>query len=256
MEMDQQSSAYRDSSDERPIALVTGANKGIGYEIAAQLARLGMTVLIGSRDRKRGEEAAAALRVAGGNVRCVVLDVTDMATIRTAVEDISEQCHRLDVLVNNAGVTGPRGLCTADLDVVRAVFETNVFGVVAVTNAMLPLLRRSSAGRIVNLSSSVGSLARTSDLTSPFAAVPPSAYGPSKTALNALTIQYAKELRSFGILVNAADPGGAATDMTRSLGYQMSRSAARAASVAVRLAVLGADGPTGEFFDDQGRVPW
>lgn len=238
------------------IALVTGANKGIGYEIAAQLARLGAMVLLGSRDRNRGEEAAAALRAAGGNVCCVVLDVTDATSIRTTAETIAERCHRLDVLVNNAGVTGPRALSTADLDAVRAVFETNVFGVLAVTNTMLPLLRRSSAGRIVNLSSSVASLSRTSDPSSPFAAVPPSAYGPSKTALNALTVQYAKELRSCGILVNAADPGGAATDMTRSLGYHMSRSAAQAASVAVRLATLPAGGPTGEFFDEQGRVPW
>ncbi len=238
------------------IALVTGANKGIGYEIAAQLARLGTMVLLGSRDRNRGEEAAAALRAAGGNVHCIVLDVTDATSIRTAAENIAERCHRLDVLVNNAGVTGPRALATADLDAVRAVFETNVFGALAVTNAMLPLLRRSSAGRIVNMSSSVASLSRTSDLNSPFAAVPPSAYGPSKTALNALTVQYAKELRGSGILVNAADPGGAATDMTRSLGYQMSRSAAQAAAVAVRLATLPSNGPTGEFFDDNGPVPW
>jgi NAD(P)-dependent dehydrogenase (short-subunit alcohol dehydrogenase family) len=238
------------------IALVTGANKGIGYEIAVQLARLGMTVLLGARDRRRGEEAAAALRAAGGDVRHVLLDVTDAASVRAAAAEIAGRFQRLDVLVNNAGITGPRALSTADVDAVRAVFETNVFGVVAVINAMLPLLRRSPAGRIVNLSSSVGSLTRLTDPNGPFAAIPPSVYGPSKTALNALTVQYAREVQGTGILVNAADPGGAATDMTRAFGYQMTRSAAQAASVAVRLATLGADGPTGGVFDETGRVPW
>jgi len=244
-------------NNDQTIALVTGASKGIGHEIAAQLASLGMMVLLGARDRTRGEQAAASLRAAGGDVRCVVLDVTDAVTIRTAAEEIAEQFQRLDVLVNNAGISSSPALSTADLDVVRAVFETNVFGVIAVTNAMLPLLRRSSAGRIVNLSSSVGSLARISDPNGPYGAVRPSAsYGPSKTALNALTVQYAKELQGCGILVNAADPGGTATDMTRSLGYQMKRSAAQAAAVVVRLATLGAGGPTGGFFDEAGRVEW
>jgi NAD(P)-dependent dehydrogenase (short-subunit alcohol dehydrogenase family) len=238
------------------IALVTGANKGIGREIAAQLAALEMTVLVGSRDSRRGEEATASLRP-GGDLRAITIDVTDPATIGAAAKYIEERFGRLDVLVNNAGITGPRGLRDADLASVRRVFETNVLGVITVTNAMLPLLMRSRQARIVNLSSSVGSLARVGDPGSPYFQIPPSAaYGPSKAALNALTVQYAKELRENDILVNAADPGGAATDMTRAFGYTLERSAAQAAKVVVRLATLGPNGPTGGFFDEDGPVPW
>jgi NAD(P)-dependent dehydrogenase (short-subunit alcohol dehydrogenase family) len=239
------------------VALVTGANKGIGYAIAAELAAGGMSVLLAARDAHRGEQAAAALRSAGRDVHPVVLDVTDLDTAHATVRYIDERYGRLDVLVNNAGITGPRGMASVDLDVVRAVFETNVFGVITVTNALLPLLRRAPCARIVNLSSSVGSFARTTDPDSPFANLPPSAsYAPSKAALNALTVHYAKELRDTNILVNAADPGGTATDMTKAFGYRLDRSPAQAASIAVRLATLGPDGPTGGFFDENGPVPW
>ena len=239
------------------IALVTGANKGIGYAIVAELAARGMSVLLAARDARRGEQAAAALRAAGGDVHPVVLDVTDPDSARATAEHVEERFGRLDVLVNNAGITGPRGVAAVDLDSVRAVFEANVFGVLTVTNALLPLLRRAPSARIVNLSSSAGSFARTTDPDSPFANLPPSAtYPPSKAALNALTVHYAKELRDTGILVNAADPGGTATDMTRAWGYRLDRSPAQAAKVAVRLATLGPDGPTGGFFDENGEVPW
>jgi NAD(P)-dependent dehydrogenase (short-subunit alcohol dehydrogenase family) len=238
------------------VALVTGANKGIGREIAALLAGRGMTVLLGARDRGRGEEAAAALRAAGGEVHAVALDVTDASTVRAAAERIEERFGRLDVLVNNAGIAGNRGQppSESELASVRAVFETHYFGVILVTNAMLPLLRRSPAPRIVNVSSGLGSLAAQSDLDGPLAQVPPSAgYEPSKTALNALTVQYAKELRKDNVLVNAANPGWCATDLNNHAGY---RTPAQGAAIAVHLATLGPDGPTGGFFSDDGPVPW
>jgi NAD(P)-dependent dehydrogenase (short-subunit alcohol dehydrogenase family) len=240
------------------IALVTGANKGIGYQIAAQLAGLGVTVLLAARDQPRREEAAAALRSAGGEVHPVALDVTNPATIREAAEYVDDHFGRLDVLVNNAGISGGgQAPSTADLDAVRKVFETNVFGVIAVTNAMLPLLKRSSAPRIVNVSSDVGSLAKMADSGHYFATLPASAaYPPSKTALNSLTVQYAKDLREDNILVNAAAPGACATDFTKYLGIPIARTAAHGAAIAVRLATLDPDGPTGGFFNDDGPVPW
>jgi NAD(P)-dependent dehydrogenase (short-subunit alcohol dehydrogenase family) len=240
----------------RTIALVTGANKGIGYQVVEQLAALGMTVLLAARDRQRREEAASALRSAGADVHPVALDVTDAATVAAAARHIDERFGRLDVLVNNAGITGGRSQApsTADLDMVREVFDTNVFGVMRVTNAMLALLKRSSAPRIVNVSSGVGSLAAMSDPDGPLTALPASAaYVPSKTLLNSLTVQYAKELRKDGILVNAADPGYCATDLNNHTGY---RTAAQGAAIAVRLATFGPDGPTGGFFNDDGPVPW
>lgn len=248
------------TQEERTVALVSGANKGIGREIVGQLAALGMTVMLGSRDSRRGEETVAVLRAAGGDVHPIVLDVTDPATIRAAAAHIGERFGRLDVLVNNAGISGDiarQGPGTADLGVVREVFETNFFGVIMVTDAMLPLLRRSPQARIVNMSSDMGSLG---NMTNPkhymsrmegFAAYPP-----SKTALNALTVQYAKDLRGAGILVNAAAPGATATDFTSHLDRQITRTAAQGAAIAVRLATLGPDGPTGGFFDDEGAVPW
>ncbi|MFE2698711.1 SDR family oxidoreductase [Streptomyces mirabilis] len=246
------------------IALITGADKGIGRAAAEQLAALGMTVLIGARNPRRGDDAAAALRATGGSAHAVVLDVTDQATARTAAQQIEERFGHLDVLINNAGITGPGQVSpedahdqvpsSVDLDMVRAVFETNVFGVIAVTNAMLPLLRRSPAPRIVNVSSAAGSLGITSDPDGPPAALPTSAaYTPSKAALNALTVQYANELRKNGILINAADPGYVNTEINNHSGYL---TVAQGAAVLVRVATLGAGGPTGGFFGEAGRVPW
>ncbi|MGK5673122.1 SDR family NAD(P)-dependent oxidoreductase [Micromonospora sp. URMC 106] len=248
----------------RTVALITGANKGIGRAAAEQLAALGMTVLIGARDPRRGEEAASALRAAGGDAHAITLDVADAATVRAAARQVEERFGHLDVLINNAGITGSGQVSPADatdqvpssvdLDMVRAVFETNVFGVVAVTNAMLPLLRRSPAPRIVNVSSHAASLTLTSDPDGPFAALLPSAaYTPSKTALNSLTVQYANELRKDGILVNAAAPGYVDTDINNHTGHL---TPAQGAAVLVRLATLGADGPTAGFFSEDGPLPW
>ncbi len=240
-------------------ALVTGGNRGIGFEIARGLARCGMSVVVGARDLGRGQAAVAAL-AGEGDVRCVELDVTDGQSVRAAADRLGREFGRLDVLVNNAGISGdlagqaPGG---SDLAVVRAVFETNVFAVVAVTDAVLPLLRRSGAGRIVNVTSGLGSLAQMSDAAGRMAGLPAStAYVPSKSALNSLTVQYAKRLRDSGILVNAADPGGCATDFTAPLGRVIERTAADGAAIAVRLATLPAGGPTGGCFNDAGRVPW
>jgi NAD(P)-dependent dehydrogenase (short-subunit alcohol dehydrogenase family) len=241
------------------IALVTGANKGIGREIAAQLAALGTTVLLGARDAGRRADAVAALRAAGGDVHPLAIDVTDPASVTAAAAEVERGFGRLDVLVNNAGISGGRAALVpgaVDLDAIRSVFATNVIGVIAVTEAFLPLLRRSPAARIVNLSSSVGSLARMSDPAHYFARMPAAlGYAPSKSALNQVTVQYAKALRPDGILVNAADPGPCATDFTAGL-PGMTRTAADGAAVAVRLATLPADGPTGAYLSDAGAVPW
>lgn len=246
------------------IALVTGANKGIGRGVAEQLAALGITVLIGARDPRRGEEAAAALRADGGDAHALTVDVTDPATVQEAARQIEERFGHLDVLINNAGITGSGQVSpedaydqlpsSVDLDMVRAVFETNVFGVIAVTNAMLPLLRKSSAPRIVNVSSHAASLTITSDPDGPLAGLPASAaYTPSKAALTSLTVQYANELRKDGILVNAAAPGYVDTDSNNHKGFL---TPAQGAAVLVRLATLGEDGPTAGFFSEEGPVPW
>ncbi|HWN28348.1 MAG TPA: SDR family NAD(P)-dependent oxidoreductase [Actinomycetospora sp.] len=246
------------------VAMVTGANKGIGRATAEQLAALGMTVLIGARDARRGEEAAGAVRAAGGDAHAIVLDVTDPTGLREAARWVAERFGHLDVLVNNAGITGSGRVSpldaldqvpsSVDVNMVRAVFETNVFGLIAVTNAVLPLLRRSPAPRIVNVSSAAGSLTINSIPDGPLAGLPTSAaYSPSKTAVNALTVQYANELRKDGILVNAADPGFVATDVNDHTG---DLTPAQGAAVVVRLATFGADGPTGGFFSADGPVPW
>ncbi|MDX6744724.1 SDR family oxidoreductase [Actinocorallia sp. A-T 12471] len=240
------------------IALVTGGNKGIGREIAAQLAALGHTVLIGARSVERGEEAAADLRAAGGDVTAVALDVTDPASASAAAETVRSRFGRLDALINNAGISHKPGADfagqlprSADVEHVRYVFETNVFGVITVSGAFLPLLRKSDSPRIVNVSSSAGSLAAISD----FANGDPIALGyvASKTALTAVTLMYARDLAAENILVNAVCPGFVATDLNNHRGV---RTPAEGAASAVRMATIPADGPTGTFTDDNGPVAW
>jgi NAD(P)-dependent dehydrogenase (short-subunit alcohol dehydrogenase family) len=240
---------------EKTIALVTGANKGIGYEIAAGLGALGWSVGVGARDGGRREAAVEKLRAAGADAFGVPLDVTDDASVTAAAALIGERAGRLDVLVNNAGVTGggeSQTPSTADLDAVRRAVETNVIGVIRVTNAMLPLLRRSASPRIVNMSSSVGSLTRQS---TPGAETGPIsiAYSPSKTFLNAVTVQYAKELQGTNILINAGCPGYVATDLN---GFRGFRTPGQGAAIAIRLATLPDDSPSGTFSEDAGPVPW
>lgn len=235
------------------IALVTGANKGIGLEIARGLGRSGSLVLIGSRDAGRGQNAVKDLEAEGIRAQVIQLDVTDSASVQSAAKHIAAQYGHLDILVNNAGVLLDRGQLpsTIDLDTVRRTYEVNVFGVIAVTQAMLPLLRKSAAARIVNLSSALGSIATVGDPR--FNWPPTLAYCSSKSALNAITVQFANELRGTGIKVNAACPGYCATDMNDHSGPRTPR---QGAATPIRLATLPDDGPTGGLFDDDGSVPW
>lgn len=239
---------------EQTIALVTGANKGIGYEIAAGLGKLGWQVGVGARDEGRREDAVTKLRADGVDAFGVPLDVTDEASVAAAARLLEERAGRLDVLINNAGITGGalQQPTEADLGTIRTVLETNVIGVISLTNAMLPLLRRSGSPRIVNMSSTVGSLTRQSapdGQTGPISV----AYSPSKTLLNAVTVQYAKELADTNILINAGCPGFVATDLN---GFRGFRTPEQGAAIAIQLATLPDDGPSGGFFDDAGVVPW
>ncbi|MEV6010490.1 SDR family oxidoreductase [Streptomyces sp. NPDC051976] len=241
---------------ERTIALVTGANKGIGYEIAAGLGALGWSVGVGARDEERREAAVERLRAAGADAFGVPLDVSDDASATAAARLIEDQAGRLDVLVNNAAIAGamPQQPTHADPATVREVVETNVIGVIRVTNAMMPLLRRSASPRIVNMSSSVGSLTRQSGPGAEQTAGPVAvAYAPSKTFLNAVTLQYARELSGTNVLINVGCPGYVATDLN---GFRGVRTPEQGAAIAIRLATLPDDGPTGQFFDDAGEVPW
>jgi NAD(P)-dependent dehydrogenase (short-subunit alcohol dehydrogenase family) len=236
------------------VALITGANKGIGFEIARQLALLGATALVGARDRGRGEGAARALAAEHLDARFLRIDVTEQSSIEEGARRIERDFGKLDILVNNAGI----GIDNAPpsqlgMDVLRRTYDTNFFGVFAVTKAMLPLLSRSDGARIVNMSSGLGSLTQNSDPGYQYARAKLLAYNSSKAALNALTIQFAYELRETPIKVNAADPGYVATDLNSHTG---TRTVEQGARIAVRLATLPPDGPTGGFFDEDGVVPW
>jgi NAD(P)-dependent dehydrogenase (short-subunit alcohol dehydrogenase family) len=238
-----------------PVALVTGANKGIGYEIARGLGESGATVLVGARDAGRGAAAAEKLAAEGFAAVPVELDVTDPVSVSAAAARIEREYGKLDILVNNAGILAENGQQPSGVPVemLQRLYDTNVYGVVRVTNAMLPLLRRSPAGRVVNMSSGLGSLGITSDPSNEFSKVPLLAYNSSKSALNSITVSYANELRGTPIKVNAADPGYCATDMNGGAGP---RTPAQGAIAAIRLATLPADGPTAAFFDEDGPLPW
>jgi NAD(P)-dependent dehydrogenase (short-subunit alcohol dehydrogenase family) len=249
---------------DKPVSLVTGANQGIGLQIAKDLAAHGFTVLVGSRNLERGEEAAKTIE---GDAHALQLDVTDQASIAAAAERIRGEFGRLDVLVNNAAIsnTSKRPDMSVEeyakltrpsnvsLDEVRTIWETNVFGVLAVTQAMLPLLREAPAARIVNVSSGVGSLTRNSDPAYAYRSVFGPGYAASKTALNAMTLAMAIELESTGIKVNAACPGYTKTNLNNYSGTQTVEEGAREP---VRLALLGSDGPTGTFSNSTGPLPW
>ena len=238
----------------RKVALITGANKGIGFEITRQLGLAGMTVLLGARNSKQGEASAAILRGEGIDVHTRPLDLLKEETITAAAEWIASQYERLDVLVNNAGIVdgndGPPS--SADLDAIRRVFDVNFFGTLAVTKAMLPLIRKAN-GRIVNLSSGLGSLTLNSDPTWVFAPYKRLGYCGSKVAVNMMTVQLAYELRDTAVKVNAVNPGFTATDMN---GHQGTQTVAEGAAEAVRLALLADDGPTGGFTETGADIPW
>lgn len=229
----------------KKFALVTGANKGIGFETARQLATTGMTVFLGARDVDRGEAAAAALRAEGLDVTAITLDVANDTSIAEAASKVGARCDHLDGLVNNAGIYAAGSASNTTRETLRELFETNVFGVVSVTNAFLPLLRKADAGRIVNVSSEVASLGIITDPASYLSGMQDLAYQASKGAVNWVTIMFAKELADTPIKVNAAIPGYVSTDLNGNTG---SITAAQGAEASVALATLPDDGPTGTFW--------
>ncbi|MFC4120586.1 SDR family NAD(P)-dependent oxidoreductase [Nonomuraea zeae] len=231
--------------------LITGANKGLGFETARRLVAAGHTVYVGSRDAGRGRRAAEKL-----GARMVLIDVTDDASVAAAAKTI-EADGGLDVLVNNAGIEGRTqegaviGAADLTAGMMRTIFETNVFGIVRVTHAFLPLLRRSAAPVIVNLSSGLGSMARVTAEGTPTYAYPGVAYPASKVAVNMLTVQYAKAFP--GMRINAVEPGYTATDLNGNTGTQ---TVEEGAEIIVRMARVSPDGPTGGYFDAAGTLPW
>jgi NAD(P)-dependent dehydrogenase (short-subunit alcohol dehydrogenase family) len=236
------------------IALVTGANKGIGFEVVRQLAASGCTVLLGARNRALGEEAAATLKREGREVRYLAIDLDDLATIATAAKDIGTEFGQLDVLVNNAGIAAQGdGLPSiSSLDAIERAFRVNFLGTVAVTQAMLPLLHKASSASIVNVSSGLGSLTKSGDPAWTHVAAKVLGYAASKAALNMLTVQLAYELRGTSIKVNSVDPGFTATDLNQHRGTQ---SIPEGSAEIIRLALLP-DGPNGTFSNAQGIIPW
>lgn len=247
---------------DKPVALVSGANSGIGFAVAKGLTTHGFTVLVGSRDTGRGADAAARI---GGDAHAVQLDVTDEASIAAAADRVRADFGRLDVLVNNAGVSfvgdpstplqqrAATGLLTVvPLETVRRIFETNVFGVIALTQAMLPLLRETPGARIVNVGSGGGSLTLNSDPANPHRAMF-GVYPTSKAALHAVTVGFAAALESEGITVNAVDPGFTSTALNN---FQGTKSVEEGARRIIELALNEPGGPSGTFSSDEGPVPW
>jgi NAD(P)-dependent dehydrogenase (short-subunit alcohol dehydrogenase family) len=237
------------------IAVVTGANRGLGFEISRQLGLKGITIIAGTRQGATGASAVERLKDEGIDAYSVILDVTEPSTVETLPRLLNVQFGRIDILVNNAGVLIDGGVPPSKLDegILRATFETNVFGAFVVTRALLPLIRKSSFGRIVNMSSSLGSLASIGDPNSPYYQVVCPAYQVSKAALNALTVVFAKELKDTTVKVNSACPGWVRTG----LGTERAPlSVEEGADTPVWLATLPADGPTGGFFNSRRPTPW
>ncbi len=242
-------------SQGRRIALVTGANRGIGFEVARALAAQDCAVWLGARDLASGSKAAARLSEHGLAVGVLQLDVADDASVQAAASQIGAEAGRLDILVNNAGIAQGTGTppSAQDIRTIRAMFETNVFGCIRMTQAFLPLLHRSAAGRVVMVSSDMGSHGRQTNAAFPYYAINPMGYGASKAALNAVTIAFAKELRGSPIKVNAANPGFTATDLNGHRGVQTVQ---QGAAPIVALALLPDDGPSGSFLGPDGPEPW
>lgn len=240
---------------DKKIALITGANKGLGFETARRLANQNVKVLIGARDETRGREAAENLQKENLDAEFISIDVTDEKTLEAAAKYVEETYGKLDILVNNAGIAVEYGVEPAEvgLEIIRKTFDTNFFGVIAVTRAFLPLIKKSEGGRIVNVSSGLGSLTNNSNSDWDFSAVKPVAYNSSKAALNMFTVILASELKDTKIKVNSADPGYTATDLNHNSG---TKTVEQGASIIFDLATLPDDGATGGYFDDQGVVPW
>ena len=242
-------------SENKKTVLITGANKGLGFETARQLGKQGYTILVGARDETRGAEAVEKLNSEGFDAGFIQIDATDDETIKLAAQTVGEKYGKLDVLVNNAGIAldSTEKASELSLEVLRKTFDTNFFGVIAVTQAFLPLIKKSENGRIVNVSSGLGSLTQNSDPNWAYSAVKPLAYNSSKTALNAFTVILAHELKDTKIKVNSADPGYTATDLNGNSGH---KTVEQGASIITDLATLDESGATGGYFDDQGILPW
>ena len=235
--------------------LITGANKGIGFETAIQLAKLGYFVYVGSRDVARGVEAINKMRAMGiKNVEFIRIDVTDAGSIQQAVSKLESLIGALDILINNAGIAGgqPQHIATTDINVLRTVFETNFFGAVQTTQHFLPLLEKSAAPVIVNVSSELGSLARHSASERNANWDNFDAYSCSKTALNAFTLALANQFRHTKFKINSVTPGYTATDLNQHRGLQ---TAEQGAGYIVKYATIGPDGPTGKFLKEE-VVAW
>lgn len=238
------------------IALVTGANKGIGYETARQLAAQGVTVLVGARSTERGQEAVEKLKAEGhDSVQFLALDVTDEGSIAQAVQSVSDQFGRLDILINNAGLLSQadqQAPSQVPVSALRETYEVNVFGLAAVTHAFWPLLNKSEAARLVNVSSILGSLALNSDWDGPIGSYRALAYNSSKAAVNMLTLEYAYEWRDTPHKANTLHPGAVETDMNPAGTLDL----ANGAKTSVDLALIGSDGPNGKFFHLNEELPW
>lgn len=238
------------------IALITGANKGIGFETARQLGHQNITVLLGARDAAKGERAADELRQEKIDVRAIAIDVTDAASIGRAAEQVARDFGKLDILINNAGLMlsdRDKKAGEGSLDVWRETFETNVFGLIATTHAFLPLLRKAEAARIVNLTSILGSITYHATPGSPIYDSKVPAYDVSKSAVNAFTVHLAYELKNTKIKVNAAHPGWVKTDMG---GAGATMELGDGAKTSVELATLGPDGPNGAYLHLGESLPW
>jgi NAD(P)-dependent dehydrogenase (short-subunit alcohol dehydrogenase family) len=237
------------------VALVTGANKGIGFEICRQIALQGVTVVMGARDSRRGETASSRLNREGVETHFQLLDVADRHSIRTAVNEISNRFGRLDILVNNAGimVDSDATVLNVDISTVQETMLTNFYGPLQLCQTGIPLMRKNNYGRIVNISSTLGSLSEITDPNSPYAGVQSPAYRLSKNAVNSLTALVASQVRSDNILVNSACPGWVKTDIG---GPQAPLSPAQGADTPVWLATLPDDGPRGGFFRERKLIFW
>jgi NAD(P)-dependent dehydrogenase (short-subunit alcohol dehydrogenase family) len=242
------------------IAFITGGNRGIGFQTALDLKEAGAKVIIGSRDLAQGEQAVKKLRAAGVDADVIQFDITKPADYRAAYDYFNSKYGRLDILVNNAGIAagpfpgdGPEHSTAVEGDLLRKVFETNFFAPVALTRTLLPLLKKSPSGRIVNLSSILGSLALHADPNSPIYHAKSFAYDASKTALNAFTVHLAYELRGTNIKVNSAHPGWVKTEMG---GPQAPMELSDGAKTSIALATLPEDGPSGGYFHLGKALPW
>jgi len=237
------------------IVLITGANKGIGFETARQLAMRGYYVYIGSRDAAKGFEAVQKLKESElNNVDCIEIDITDIHSIRSARQTFESKSKQLDVLINNAGIAGdqPQNMSTGSIDNLRKVFETNFFGAVQTTQEFIDLLKKSEYPRIVNVSSQLASLAFHTNSKNPNHRIY-DAYSCSKTALNAFTVMLAYEFRDTNFKINSVTPGYTATDLNQNKGRQTVEQGARAI---VKYAALTDGGATGKFFKVSGEIPW